>query len=695
MPSRPCGPRKSKSNPTAYSRDELIDLAKAKKIRGYSKMKVAELCAALFKKKASKTPKKPSKTPRKRSPSGRPCGPRKGKAYPNAYNRQELVELAQARGLLGISKMNIADLCRALFGRSPPRKAAPKFNIFSDRPCGPRKSKAYPNAYNKKELVDLAKEKGIPGASKLTLDELCQVLFGQRIPTPPPAAPVFEEEEKIPLIYDRPCVKRSKKSLREYQQVAIQSFVERRGIIVAYGMGTGKTLLAVAAAECAMDENPNLSVIVSTPASVVDNFKNAIKQYGSSQLKYNVVSHGEIFSKYTSVNGDMKELAKIFTNKILIIDEAHNLRGLDTFDDMEEEEKKDFKKPPEKGETLLLRATEIVDVPKKMRKVARCFVDICKIPNKVLLLSGTPIVNTPLDLIPMIAMVDGQEPISHRYFKQEIYNMEENEPGPQFKDYFGGKIVYCFPDKARDQNYPKRVDIPVLIPMDEKFRKSYEDLVNAVAGGVPQNLFQTLKEYKLDPTKKLKTFMNGLRRGINNIKDLDGKIPKLEEAVKICRTGKTIIYSGWLEAGINVLKKRLTEEGLSYREISGQTPMKKREEVKNEFNSDKADVLLITKAGGEGLDLKGVRNVIIYEPLWNNAMLEQVVARAIRFRSHVDLPPEERYVNVYYLRMRWDPEEDEDEDPSMDSHIFVIAERKKRKNDIFWAHLAKVTIKGC
>ena len=60
-------------------------------------------------------------------------------------------------------------------------------------------------------------------------------------------------------------------------------------------------------------------------------------------------------------------------------------------------------------------------------------------------------------------------------------------------------------------------------------------------------------------------------------------------------------------------------------------------------------MLFISKAGGEGLDLKGVRHVIIMEPAWNQATEEQVIGRAIRYKSHEHLDAKDRVVNVYHL----------------------------------------------
>lgn len=58
-------------------------------------------------------------------------------------------------------------------------------------------------------------------------------------------------------------------------------------------------------------------------------------------------------------------------------------------------------------------------------------------------------------------------------------------------------------------------------------------------------------------------------------------------------------------------------------------------------------VIGITGAGAEGISLKCVRAVHIFEPYWNNVRLDQVKGRAIRICSHADLPVEERDVRIY------------------------------------------------
>jgi hypothetical protein len=58
-------------------------------------------------------------------------------------------------------------------------------------------------------------------------------------------------------------------------------------------------------------------------------------------------------------------------------------------------------------------------------------------------------------------------------------------------------------------------------------------------------------------------------------------------------------------------------------------------------------VILGSRVAGEGLDFKNIRNIHILEPWHNLSRIDQAVGRAIRNCSHIDLPLNERNVNVY------------------------------------------------
>ena len=69
--------------------------------------------------------------------------------------------------------------------------------------------------------------------------------------------------------------------------------------------------------------------------------------------------------------------------------------------------------------------------------------------------------------------------------------------------------------------------------------------------------------------------------------------------------------------------------------------------TKTNLRGETLKVLLTTKTGAEGIDLKNVRQVHIIEPFWNPVRINQVKGRAVRVASHVELPPKERTVEIY------------------------------------------------
>jgi len=61
----------------------------------------------------------------------------------------------------------------------------------------------------------------------------------------------------------------------------------------------------------------------------------------------------------------------------------------------------------------------------------------------------------------------------------------------------------------------------------------------------------------------------------------------------------------------------------------------------------KVKVVLISKAGSEGIDFKFIRQVHILEPWYNMNRIEQIIGRAVRNFSHKDLPFEKRNVEIF------------------------------------------------
>ena len=89
-------------------------------------------------------------------------------------------------------------------------------------------------------------------------------------------------------------------------------------------------------------------------------------------------------------------------------------------------------------------------------------------------------------------------------------------------------------------------------------------------------------------------------------------------------------------------------ENKTYAIISGDITIEERTKIVNTFNTASViSLLLISKTGAEGLDLKRIRHIHIMEPYWNAARQEQIIARGVRYLSHVDMPKSEQNVQTY------------------------------------------------
>ena len=95
---------------------------------------------------------------------------------------------------------------------------------------------------------------------------------------------------------------------------------------------------------------------------------------------------------------------------------------------------------------------------------------------------------------------------------------------------------------------------------------------------------------------------------------------------------------------------------------SGDTTLEDRKRIFDIYTSSeniygqKCLILLTTQAGAEGISLKNVRQVHIFEPYWNEIRTKQVIGRARRLNSHKELPVSERNVEVFTYTIKFTPD---------------------------------------
>jgi SNF2 family DNA or RNA helicase len=663
---RPCGVRKSKANPNAYSKDELVELAMTNLELSKSKaerLTVKELCEKLDLK--IKTRSKSRSKSRSRSRERK------------AYRRRSP---SDGKGLRpGQVKIN------AQFRTRSPKSQK---NLDKNKVCSPRVSKQFPNRFTREELeeqlIDMGWEK--KNIKKLKYEDLCTLLNIKPVFTEPEVTKVISPVKRVlsPIRIpvqkrDTDCMTRSKKPLKDHQKLINNYLKSHRAIIAVHSVGSGKTLSAVIASNCFLQSNPNSTVYVVTPTSLQQNFKDEMTNSGFED------DPRIIFYTYQAFANAMESKEIQCKSSMLIVDEAHNLRNVDG-----------------------VRTNAVIECASKAKKV--------------MLLTATPMINRPYDIIPLITMIDGS---SKAMSEEEFEEFELLSPtDSKFIRMFGCKTSFFEPDQSeRAKDYPEKIEKDVYFPMDLKYLQRYNDLESLNIKALPAK-FQNVFDY--DPT----SFYTGLRIGANNLDDSNGaKFQYVLNLIKNNPEKKFVVFSHFLDGGAEIVKKMLDKHNIKWTAINGTMSKGARDKAVKAYNDDirkkfdkdtgtmkltavepKVRVLLISKAGGEGLDLKRTAGIILIDPAWNESSAEQVIGRAVRFKSHDLLPKEARKVDVYRLytvkpveheliEMFGDAEEaildeESEQTPSVDLYLKLLSIKKQKRINTFIEKLKQVSIEN-
>lgn len=443
-----------------------------------------------------------------------------------------------------------------------------------------------------------------------------------------------EIEEDIRVSTSK-CIKRSKIPLTEYQKNAVNYLMKNRGLLLYFETGTGKTLTAVTFSQCILRNEPKRHIVVITPKSLQINFKNEIKKYGGdpNDDRYEFYTYDEILHRYKDNTPDFTK------NKVLIIDEAHKLRTKITTprikknNDDEEDEDRKKKKSTGTGKKadLIIRAS--------------------KMAYKVMLLTATPFYNKVIDGLNLLNLLK----------RENIKKLSDAE----IIDELAKMTIYQ--GKMNDPDFPAFVEKNIFIEMDKEYYRQYKKVEN-------RQHFDYRNPW---------AFLNGVRRAMNKIEEVSSqKIKKTYEIVEeaMSENKKCLIFTTWLQAGIELLKESLNEIDKSkIAVITGETTKARRAEIVEKYNKRKYNILIISAAGGEGLDLKEVEVAILLDALWSEAAVQQVHGRAIRKKSHANLPLERQKVVIYYLYMSKPADKDDGDKPSADEMMLQIVGDKTKK----------------
>jgi hypothetical protein len=306
------------------------------------------------------------------------------------------------------------------------------------------------------------------------------------------------------------------------------------------------------------------------------------------------------------------------------------------------------------------------------------------------LLTGTPLYNNPLDLVNLVNLAAGDQvlPSDKDAFASRYLGTRTVHPSwyaRTFKGIQPGEVPYIrnAPELRKTlqqwvdyhenslEGFPTRNDQVVEVGFDPKQKRIYDTVIGNAPAWLRYKVENRLPLNKQE-SKDINAFANAARQVAVSPGGFDTSLTPLEAAKnspKILKAfdnfaarlrnnpnHKAVVYSNYLDAGIAPYEALLQQNNIPYGKFTGSMKKRDRDEMVRNYNEGTLRALLVSSAGGEGLDLKGTRQIQILEPHWNKEKLEQVIGRGIRYKSHEALPENERNVDVeHYVTVHEKP----------------------------------------
>lgn len=430
--------------------------------------------------------------------------------------------------------------------------------------------------------------------------------------------------------------------LKPHAKRALAKLDKENGVLVDHSMGSGKTLLFLKAVEREQSRNKKKSdrQLILAPASLVTNVQKEIDKHG---LKIDM-SRLDVMS-YEKAVKEADTLSKN-TYSLAAADEGQKLRNTGT----------------QRHGVLS---------------------DILKNANKRLIASGTPSYNHASDIAPLINIVAGRKvlPEGKKEFEKEFVNVG-TEPVPILKRIMGGeprekltlkntdklgKILNKYvdyydlqKDPEAVKHFPKKNDSIVQVEMSPEQMGVYKYYEDSLPWHLRLKVRANLPMNKQDAAA-LNIYSQAIRQSSNSIKPfmpnyehtsskVRAAVDSLEKRYKGNKNYRGIVYSNYMNAGVKEYSDELKKRGIEHAIYHGGLTSAQKDAIVEKYNKDKRGVMIITSSGAEGLNTLGTRHVQVLEPHYNKSKIDQIVARATRYKSHDHLPEKDRNVDVEHFQ---------------------------------------------
>lgn len=460
----------------------------------------------------------------------------------------------------------------------------------------------------------------------------------------------------------------------------LSSYTNFDSLILIHEMGTGKTCSAIMAAESHFSEKYGLDgvIVISRGKTLLNNFKYELlnkctfKKYSNKKTenlenykqKYKFYSY-EIFAK--TVKGySEEEIIKQFNNKIIIIDEVHNIRQNLTARDL----------PLDEIGQIFNNPRSQLNIYNEIHK----FLHLIK-NKKVLLLSGTPMKDGVGELISLVNLL---LPLNNQLAPEDIKNEK------LLKQVVGPKVSFL---KAIESSVSKTINGKIIGKLQffkvldlnmEPFQLSVyskafnQDLVQKNiylnsrqsslfvfpdktygSDGYNKNIISKGKRYLFKREIYAKIYNENYNLMLENLGQYSIKYKVLIE--NLLKSNKlkqnSFVYCDAVKgSGLIVLSILLEMFGFKRNMGTNNKNSKAFSIISNEtssysdivlinniFNSkenmkgDIINIILGSRIISEGVSFKNVIHEHILTPHWNYSETSQVIARGWRMNSHQDL----------------------------------------------------------
>lgn len=256
-----------------------------------------------------------------------------------------------------------------------------------------------------------------------------------------------------------------------------------------------------------------------------------------------------------------------------------------------------------------------------------------------LILTGTPVENTTLDLWSQMSFINPGLLGTQSFFREEFLNPIEKKSDEEKAKRLHSLIKPFILRRQKTQvaqDLPEKIEAIRYCHMTEAQEKLYEYTKSYYRNQLLEGNYDIAKkpEHQLILLQGLTKLRQIANHPLMVDEEYQGGSGKLEDVFymlqeALCEHHKVLVFSQFVKH-LSIFKQLLIEKNIDFCYLDGQT--QNRQAIVDKFqNQPEIKVFLISlKAGGVGLNLTAADYVFMLDPWWNPAIEAQAVDRAHR-----------------------------------------------------------------